>query len=156
VIRSHEPDGYQCPFCTLLRGDSTPISTPENLVYRDEATAVVVSPFWWETNPVNLLVVPVEHIENLYALPAALGSPLLDTARRAALALIEVYGCEGTSLRQHNEPAGSQDAWHLHVHVVPRWNGDAFQRGEHVMRPVPLAEQHEHAARVRAASSWRG
>lgn len=154
MTRSHEPDGYECPFCLLLQGKSTPISTPDNLVYRDEQTAVLVSPHWWETNPVNLLVVPVEHVENLYVLPPALGTPLLATARRAALALVETYGCEGTSLRQHNEPAGNQDVWHLHVHVVPRWHDDAFQRGEHVMRAVPLAEQHEHAARLRDASSW--
>jgi histidine triad (HIT) family protein len=34
------------------------------------------------------------------------------------------YGCEGTSIRQHNEPAGGQDVWHLHVHVLPRHDGD--------------------------------
>jgi histidine triad (HIT) family protein len=155
VTRSHEPAGYRCPFCTLLRGESTPISTPDNIVFRDESTAVIVSPHWWETNPVNLLVVPIDHIEHLYALPYEVGAPLLATSRRAALALRETYDCEGTSLRQHNEPAGGQDVWHLHVHVVPRWNGDASHRGEHVMRAVPLAEQHDHASRLRAASSWR-
>ena len=153
--RSHEPAGYSCPFCRLLSGESTPISTPDNIVYRDDATAVLVAPRWWETNPGNLLVIPVEHVENLYDLPSHLAGPLLATACRAARALVEVDGCEGTSLRQHNEPAGSQDVWHLHIHVVPRWNDDAFYRSEHRMRAVELSEQHAYASRLRAAASWR-
>ena len=44
--------------------------------------------------------------------------------RRIAIALKEAFGCDGTSTRQHNEPAGNQDLWHLHVHVFPRYDGD--------------------------------
>lgn len=153
--RSHEPDGYSCPFCLLLAGTATPISTPENIVFRDAATAVIVAPHWWETNPGNLLVLPLAHVENLYALPPELAGPLLATAGRAARALVEIDGCHGTSLRQHNEPAGGQDVWHLHLHVVPRWTDDGFHRAEHRMRRVGLPEQHAFAARLRIAASWR-
>lgn len=31
-------------------------------------------------------------------------------------------------IRQHNEPAGNQDVWHLHVHVFPRYEGDDLYR----------------------------
>jgi histidine triad (HIT) family protein len=153
--RSHAPEGYSCPFCALLSGASTPISTPDNVVFRDAVTAVLVSPHWWETNPGNLLVIPVDHVENLYDLPSQLAGPLLATAGRAARALVEIDACDGTSLRQHNEPAGGQDVWHLHIHVVPRWHGDAFFRGEHRMRAVGFDEQHAFARRLRAAASWR-
>lgn len=30
------------------------------------------------------------------------------------------------TVRQHNEPAGSQDVWHYHLHVIPRYSGDGF------------------------------
>jgi diadenosine tetraphosphate (Ap4A) HIT family hydrolase len=36
----------------------------------------------------------------------------------------DAYRCDGVSTRQHNEPAGDQDVWHLHVHVLPRHQGD--------------------------------
>lgn len=137
-----------------MRGQDTALSTPANIVCRDEHSAAIVSPHWWVSNPGNLLVVPVAHIENLYDAPDEIGGPLLAMSRRAANALLEVLGCDGISIRQHNEPAGGQDMWHLHIHVVPRWSGDAFNRGEHVMRAVDLAEQHEHAARLRPAGSW--
>jgi histidine triad (HIT) family protein len=75
-----------------------------------------------------VLVVPIAHIENIYALPDELGTPLLRLTRRVATALREVYGCDGTSIRQHNEPAGNQDVWHVHIHVYPRYHGDDLYR----------------------------
>ncbi|HEX3722191.1 MAG TPA: hypothetical protein VHV31_05340, partial [Nitrolancea sp.] len=33
-------------------------------------------------------------------------------------------GCDGTSFRQHNEPAGNQEIWHYHLHVFPRYVDD--------------------------------
>lgn len=154
VIHTHEPEGYDCLICRLLRGEDTSLTTPDNIVHRDEHSAVIVPPHWWVSNRGNLLVVPVTHVENLYRLPDELGGPLLASSRRAATALLEVLGCAGISLRQHNEPAGGQDLWHLHIHVVPRWTGDPFDRGEHILRGVDLAEQHEHAARLRSVGSW--
>ena len=71
-----------------------------------------------------MIVVPVEHHENLYAIPDDLGRDLFAAARRAAVALKRAYGCPGTSTRQHNEPAGDQEVWHFHWHVFPRWPGD--------------------------------
>jgi histidine triad (HIT) family protein len=47
-----------------------------------------------------------------------------DAVREIAVAMRTAYGCEGISTRQHNEPAGGQDAWHFHVHVIPRYDGD--------------------------------
>ena len=117
---------------------------------------MIVSPHWWETNPGNLVVVPIDHVENLYTVSEHLAGRVFATAQKAARALVEVENCEGTSLRQHNEPAGGQDVWHLHVHVVPRWSGDAFTRGEHRMRSVDLADQHAFADRLRGATHWRG
>ena len=47
-------------------------------------------------------------------------------SKRLALAFKTVYGCDGVLLRQHNEPAGSQDVWHYHLHVIPRFTDDEF------------------------------
>jgi len=35
------------------------------------------------------------------------------TVRRVALAMKQAYACNGVSTRQHNEPAGNQDVFHL-------------------------------------------
>lgn len=44
--------------------------------------------------------------------------------RKIAIALKEVYKCDGVSSRQHNEPCGNQDVWHYHLHVLPRYKDD--------------------------------
>ncbi|MBV9952939.1 MAG: HIT domain-containing protein [Acidimicrobiia bacterium] len=63
-------------------------------------------------------------------LPPALGTSVQHAIRSAAIAMKAAYGCEGVSIRQHNEPAGEQDVWHYHVHVLPRWLGDELDRAE--------------------------
>jgi histidine triad (HIT) family protein len=71
-----------------------------------------------------VLVVPNGHYENLYDLPSRYGHAISDLAREVAIAVRHTYGCDGTSVRQHNEPVGNQDVWHYHMHVFPRYAGD--------------------------------
>jgi histidine triad (HIT) family protein len=54
-----------------------------------------------------VLVVPNVHYENLYELPSRYGHAIHDLAREVAIAIRQTYGCDGTSVRQHNEPAGN-------------------------------------------------
>lgn len=60
-------------------------------------------------------------------------------------------GCDGTSTRQHNEPAGSQDVWHLHVPVFPRYEGDRLYERHEEKRWASPEERAPYAANVRAA-----
>ena len=57
-------------------------------------------------------------------MPEEIGHQIFDFSKQAAIALKKAYGCHGTSIRQHNEPAGNQDVWHYHLHVFPRYEGD--------------------------------
>ena len=125
---SHAPPGYDCPFCRYVAGQENEVLQQRHVVERTPETVTFVNPRWWERNAGALLVVPTAHVENLYAVPDDLGVPLLRATRRAATALRAAYGAEGTSTRQHNEPAGNQDVWHFHVHVFPRYAGDDLYR----------------------------
>ena len=64
------------------------------------------------------------HHENLYDLPDEVGHAVWDLTRQVAAAMREACDCAGISTRQHNEPAGGQDVWHLHVHVFQRYDDD--------------------------------
>jgi histidine triad (HIT) family protein len=120
---SHQPDGYRCPFCLNQAGRSEhPLFVVRE--YRD--VFVKVNPKRRPQNLGALLVVPKQHVENLYDLPGELAASLWQATKEAALALKAGLRCEGVTVRQHNEPAGDQDVWHYHVHVVPRWAGDGF------------------------------
>ncbi len=126
---NHQPSGYPCPFCESLR------EKPEKFIARTGTAAALLGLHRWGGSPLDVLVIPVEHIENLYDLPARLAPDLHAMTRAAALALKAVYGCAGVSTRQHNEPAGNQDVWHYHMHVFPRFEGDNLYTGKKM--PVP-------------------
>ncbi len=68
----------------------------------------------------------LSNVENIYTLSPADGNAVWDLVQRVAVGIRTSYGCEGTSIRQHNEPAGDQDVWHLHVHVFPRYEEDSL------------------------------
>ena len=139
---SHEPEGYECPFCRIASGH-----LPERVVWRDEQVMTLVNIKWWPNNPGGCLVVPIEHHENVFALPPRLGTPIQAAVRDVALAMKSALGCDGISTRQHNEPAGNQDVWHHHTHVFPRWHGDDLYRSRGAT--VPMDEVDQMAALLR-------
>jgi histidine triad (HIT) family protein len=114
----------------------------------DDFVIAIVGSHQWPNNPGNVLVIPSEHYENIYDLPVRLAAKVNGVAKAVALAIKATYRCDGVSTRQHNEPAGSQDVWHYHVHVTPRYQGDDFYRTQRaLMAPEKRAE---HAAGLRA------
>ena len=124
AMYNHAPSGYECPFCRNI--DSGAADQPLEIIYRDDDLFVKMNPRWWPHNPGGVLVIPNQHYENLYDLPPELGTPIQHAVRSVALAMKRAFECEGVSTRQHNEPAGSQDVWHYHVHVFPRSDGDSL------------------------------
>jgi len=122
---NHEPKDYICPLCQIAKGEKTALGDQEStVVYRDDAVTAFVAGKWWRSNPGHVIIVPNKHIENIYDLDEEVGHRIFDVSKRVATALKKTYGCEGTSIRQHNEPAGNQDVWHYHLHVYPRYEND--------------------------------
>lgn len=123
---SHEPPGYDCPFCRIVRREATDRTRPDQVVERTVDTATWVNPRWWPNNAGSLVVVPAQHHENIFDLPSRSAEPIHSAARRGAIALKEHLRCDGVSTRQHNEPGGNQEVWHFHLHVFPRYVGDGL------------------------------
>lgn len=149
-VPSHEPAGYDCPFCSIVAGgDAPPYTVQADVVDRTAVTTAWIGSRWWERNVGHVIVVPNEHVENMYVLPRELAGEIHETARRIALALKQAYSCEGISTRQHNEPAGYQEVWHYHLHVFPRYTGDHLYTSS--WRDTIPAERRPYAEQVRAA-----
>lgn len=122
---NHEPENYVCPLCQIARGEETEKGSQEEaVIFRDEFITAFVAGKWWRSNPGHIIIIPNEHIENIYDMPEDPGHKIFDFSKKVAIALKETYKCDGISTRQHNEPAGNQDVWHFHLHVFPRYNGD--------------------------------
>jgi histidine triad (HIT) family protein len=93
-------------------------------VYHDHRITAFICRDKWPNNPGHVLIIPNRHYENIYTLPVPLAARIQECAQAIALALKRIYHCDGTSTRQHNEPAGGQDVWHYHLHVFPRYYDD--------------------------------
>jgi histidine triad (HIT) family protein len=51
----------------------------------------------------------------------------MKVAQRIGKVSMEVFGADGVTVQQFNEPAGGQVVFHLHVHVIPRKDGIALK-----------------------------
>ena len=96
----------------------------QDIVYKNEYTTAFIAPKWWANNAGHILVLPNKHYENIYDIPDDLHAEVYKVVKLIATAIRSTYNCEGTSIRQHNEPAGNQDVWHFHAHVYPRYGED--------------------------------
>ena len=147
----HEPPGYDCPFCRLQQGLHNEHNRATDVVAVTELAFARISPRWWPGNPGAVLVIPRAHHENLYDLPADVGHAVWDLTQQVAVAMRAAYDCAGVSTRQHNEPAGGQDVWHLHVHVFPRHLDDLLYERHRETRWAPPEEREPYADRLAAA-----
>ncbi|WP_151734307.1 HIT family protein ['Paenibacillus yunnanensis' Narsing Rao et al. 2020] len=146
---THMPDSYPCPFCLLLQGtkDSRVESKITDIFYRDKNITAFIASRWFVNNPGHVLIIPNEHIENIYSLPGEISDAIHRFEIETAKALKQVYGCDGVSSRQHNEPAGNQDVWHYHLHVFPRYRNDELYTSAH--RKTTADERKVYADKLR-------
>ncbi len=93
------------------------------IVHRGASAFVLLNKFPYSNG--HLLVVPYRHTANLTDLDDAATLELLTLAKTAQAALTQAMHPEGFNLGMNlGVAAGAGIADHLHLHVVPRWDGD--------------------------------
>jgi histidine triad (HIT) family protein len=145
-----------CPFCSIAAQSwSEEMRTrASDVVWRDDGVTAFIASHQWPNNHGHVLVIPNQHFENVYDLPIEAATAIHSCVRSVALAMKAAYGCDGTSTRQHNEPAGNQDVWHYHMHVFPRYANDQLYL---TMRaPMAAEERAFYAARLRRDLAFDG
>ena len=74
----------------------------------------------------HLMIVPYEHVATLGAARAEVLTEMMELTQRAEMALSAVYKPQGVNIGMNvGECAGAGVAGHIHMHVLPRWFGDA-------------------------------
>lgn len=146
---NHEPQNYHCSFCSVIAGHYDGYATKDDIVYQNEFATAKIAPKWWVNNPGHVLVIPNKHYENIYDIPENLFAEVYKVVKKVAVAIRETYECDGTSTRQHNEPAGNQDVWHLHVHVFPRYKNDDLYSNHNNKKFVDAAARAPYAKKLR-------
>lgn len=129
-------------FAKILRGE-----TGAHRVFEDEHCVAFMDVM--PQSPGHTLVVPREPAEDVFALSTGSWAHLTATAQRVARAVKQAFAPEGVTLMQLNGAAAGQTVFHIHVHVIPRYAGQALRR--HGSGMAPDAELAANAAKIRAA-----
>jgi len=138
-------------FCRIASGQLT----PEIVAFSDDATVAFPTLHQQARNRGHVLVIPRQHVAQIYDLGDDLAGPLMSTVARVARAVKAAFAADGVTIRQNNEKHGGQDIFHVHFHVVPRHARDSFDLGDERFpfgaKEVPLAERVEQARRLALA-----
>ncbi len=109
-----------CVFCDII-GKSSPAS----IVFQDEICIVFMNIL--PRNPGHMLVAPKEHSASLSELNPDIGAHLFKVAQQMAKATrLSNVRCEGVNLWVADGAVAGQDVFHVHLHVLPRFDGDSF------------------------------
>jgi ATP adenylyltransferase len=93
------------------------------ILFRGRVSFVILNLYPYNSG--HLMVVPNRHVATLAATTADEQAELMRLTRHAEIALTEAYAPQGINIGVNlGKPAGAGVLDHLHVHVVPRWNGD--------------------------------
>jgi ATP adenylyltransferase len=122
---SNEQTGQQpspCIFCALPQN---PTDDEKNyILHRAAHNFIVLNIYPYISG--HLLIVPYAHLGELDAAPKETTDELMDLTKRCQTALREIYSPHGFNLGMNlGRSAGAGVADHIHLHLLPRWTGDA-------------------------------
>jgi ATP adenylyltransferase len=109
-----------CVFCDAQAPGGPQASL---IVFRGAACFVILNLYPYNNG--HLMIVPNRHVRSLAEMTAGELAELGELTRQSEIALTEAYEPHGMNMGINlGKPAGAGVLYHLHMHIVPRWNGD--------------------------------
>ncbi|HKU55136.1 MAG TPA: HIT family protein [Rhizomicrobium sp.] len=135
---TYDPDNI---FAKILRGE-----IPSVKVYEDDKTLAFMDVMPEAEG--HVLVVPKEPAEDILDLSPQGMSAMMGTVQKIARAVDKALSPDGILLKQYNRAAAGQSVFHVHFHIVPRWEGVPMAPHGKVM--VEAARLEPIAAKIRS------
>ncbi len=105
-----------CIFCKIARGE-----IPSTTVYEDGDFRVILD--LGPASKGHALILPKEHFKDLCEADPVVTAKILPLAGRIGKAMKTGLGASGFNVVQNNGTSAGQTVFHLHVHVIPRYEG---------------------------------
>jgi histidine triad (HIT) family protein len=122
-------------FAKILRGE-----LPAHKVFEDDKVFAFLDIM--PRSPGHALVIPKSPVRTILDIAPEELAYLIKATQTIARAAVKVFGADGLTIQQFNEPAGGQVVFHLHVHVIPRKTGVALKPPASVKEdPAVLSDQ---------------
>jgi len=116
-----QKDKSRCIFCDAATGENDEESL---VVQRGEHCFVLLNRYPYTSG--HLMIAPYDHVSRLGETSKATTYEMTDFARIAEQILQTAYNPDGLNLGINlGEAAGAGIEQHVHMHVLPRWRGDA-------------------------------
>jgi ATP adenylyltransferase len=110
----------QCIFCELVKLPDR----EANIVLRASHCFIILNNFPYTSG--HIMVVPFAHLDELQKLPADAATEMIALSQKMERVLRKLYSPDGINLGMNvGRAAGAGVAGHIHMHVLPRWVGDA-------------------------------
>lgn len=103
-----------CIFCKISAGE-----IPSNTIYEDEEFRVILD--LAPASKGHALILPKEHYADIYEIDEDVAGRAMKLAKRMAVHMTEVLGCEGFNILQNNHEVAGQTVFHFHMHLIPRY-----------------------------------
>ena len=119
---------------------------PASIIYEDESVVAFL-----DIRPLNMghtLIIPKAHYVDIFETPETELSSVHKVSKRISIAVKKATCADGISIIQQNGKAAGQDICHIHVHVVPRFEGQKLP-GFSELKEVERAKLDEMAKRIR-------
>ncbi len=126
-------------FAKILRGE-----IPATRVFEDDDTLCFMDIFPRADG--HCLVIPKTPCRNLLDASQGQLAACMATTHKVARAAMTALEADGITLQQFNEGPGGQEVFHLHFHILPRWEGVALRRPG---QQGDMAQIEEIAAKLR-------
>jgi len=110
-----------CIFCDAVAAND---DAKTQIVHRGTSCFVILNRYPYTSG--HVMVVPYAHVADLGAADPEMLSEMMRIAQRVQEALQKIYRPDGYNLGMNlGRAAGAGVTGHLHMHVLPRWAGDA-------------------------------
>lgn len=116
-------DEKRCVFCDVFLADLGKDLEDRFVLHRSQDVAVMLNLYPY--NGGHLLVFARNHVEQFYDMPLHVQSDLIHAVSQSMYILKQVLGCDGINFGANvGRIAGAGIPEHVHMHIVPRWQGD--------------------------------
>ncbi|MBC8207187.1 MAG: HIT family protein [Kiritimatiellales bacterium] len=120
---------------------------PATIVYEDEDTLAFM-----DIGPIikgHTLVIPKICYDPVTETPDEVLTKLILVAKRIAAAQMKGLGADGVNIMQNNGAAAGQEVPHIHIHVIPRFEGDGHHWNWNAKSYESAEEMEQLAERIR-------
>lgn len=136
---AYDPDNA---FAKILRGE-----WPAHKLYEDDETFAFLDIM--PRGDGHSLVIPKQPARNIFDVKDESLAAVTRTVARIARAVVKAFDADGATVQQFNEQAGGQLVFHLHFHVLPRFEGVALR--PHTGQVADQEVLAAHAQKIRDA-----